>query len=415
MGHSRCWRVIITLLTIVTWYYPCAAAPDKEQILRMLQQFDAVYTENGFTVEGTTTEKASKEDQPGQPDVTRNWKMTIQGKRAAATYEVVGPIEGIYFVEPGSSPMADHDPDGNTIVGVLTKREVYCDSQRSNMYTEHTVHRIGPDNSVLEKAIARDATVSGPGLTGVGRYIKEGLWSVGRGFSQFIDEITGVEELANGKIRVVAKGRQSDVYYGRWELVIDTEAAWMVRHAKFFHKDYPDVIDCESVNSGLIWNGSLAMPTKTAINYGGPIDQESDTLKVEFAGISSGPDEKLIERLQSGTKPPFDDDTTVMVDRANGPIWIDGRDVQRIINNEKFSSINTEVPPDANTNENSNIETNEPNTQFPISQKANRQHPPLGTQWYILPPWAAYIILVSALVGVIVLVSKKLVKGHKQA
>lgn len=397
------WRSTIILLAIAACGYRCAAAPDKQYILETLRQFDAVYTENGFTVAGTMTELSSEEHRPGQPDVTRNWRMTIKGGRAATIYQVVGPIEGIHFVEPGSSPRADYDLSGHMLVGVMTKREVYCDSVCSGMYTEHTVHVVDRDNCILDKGISRNVIKSGAGLTGAGRYIKEILWSVGRGFSQFIDEITEVEELADGKVRVVAEGRQSDVYPGRWELVIDTEAAWMVRHAKFYHETHPDKIDFESTNSGLTWNGPLAMPAKAASNYGGPLNQKIETLKVAFVEISSKLDEKLLEQTSSSIRPPFVDKTTIMIDRPKDPIFLNTQDIKTTAT-KALSSLDTESVANAHPVASMDHEKNEPNSESMIYQKTTNKSEPPRRPWYLLPKGVAYVILASALAGVAVYV-----------
>lgn len=413
MNYLR-WHLVISLLTMVAWGRVCAAAPDKQQVLKTLRQFDTVYTENGFSVTGTAIEPAYEERRPGQPDVTRNWQMTLQGKKSATIYEAIGPVKGIHFVKPDPSYRGNYDPAGNFLTAVCTKRTVYCDSQRSGMYTENTCYVVSPDNVVQDEGVSRRVIMSGPGLTGAGRYVKEILWAVGRGFSQYLDEITEVKELPDGKLHLVAEGRQSDVYRGRWELVIDTETAWIVRHAKFFHEAYPDTIDFESANSGLTWNGSLAMPEQAAVNYSGPVKQDSRTLKFAFTEISSGPDEELLERARTRIQPPFNRDTTVMLERAGQIMVVDQQIVDSTID-ESIRSMTTEAFVDTRPAENVSAAANGESTTLPaVSQQIPSQPRPPRRSQYLLPPWAAYIVLAVALTGVVALVAKRSGIGRRQ-
>lgn len=409
------WCIVICFVLITICSVCCGGTPNEDQVLNMLRQTDSVYTKNGFTVAGDATEPPNAR-RPGQPAITRNWRMTFQDGIGAITYEAVNPSKGVFFVEPGSSPYADYDGSGNCFVGVRTIRKVYCDSSRTAMYTEELVHIISPENVVLKTGVNPRARLSDPGLTGAGRYIKEILWSVGRGFSQFIDEVITVEEQENGKLLVVAKGKQSDVYFGNWHLVIEPEAAWMVRHATFYHEDSPKVVDLEIVNTGLTWDGPLAMPDQTAVNYGGPITNNEKTLAVVFAEISTGLDESFLNQVDTETQPPFENSKTkVLLERRGRRMLLDIEGIRRNADEdvlEELGAIDTGSLSSTDSNVPEIPTINSPSTSSILAETRNSSQSARRSV-FILPKWLAYCFLALGLAGISFLSFVAHKKAHK--
>jgi hypothetical protein len=62
-------------------------------------------------------------------------------------------------------------------------------------------------------------------------------WSLGRGFSEHIEQIDEVSELENGLLHVSGSGRWRPGEEGRWELQIDQQAGLLVRKAEFFNQE----------------------------------------------------------------------------------------------------------------------------------------------------------------------------------
>jgi hypothetical protein len=95
--------------------------------------------------------------------------------------------------------------------------------------------------------------------------MKKALWSIGRGYAEHLAQITRVTPLDNGLLSVTAEG--TDVSYrpgARWELVIDPDAAYMVRDAKLYRaRESRPFLTVH--NTGIKWQGSRCVPEQTRL------------------------------------------------------------------------------------------------------------------------------------------------------
>ncbi len=385
----------------------CASTSNEDDLLELLRRFDNIYTENGFTLSGNT-KLYTTEKWPGHPEpITQSWKMTFQKEQGAVSYEINDLVEkGICYIEPGT-PNTSHDPDGNFLFSALTKRNTFTDPANSGLYDEHTIYIVDDDNTVLDKGITPLIHKSRPGLNGVGRYVVELVWAIGRGFSPYIDKITETNELEDGMTHVVAIGHRSDKEKGRWELIIDSKNAWIIRSAKFFSDYQPQIIAAEIENSGIKWNGSLAMPINASLNFSGYLNSKgSDTSVITFTTITEGFDEVLLNKVKSSFRPPFKERTSIMIDTEQGwPMHINPRMTQKIATDLLGDLSNSEnaiknEAPFINIDSNSKKAADQNTPQQSELKKTLAQSNQKKSLFY-LPRWLAYSMLVVGISGVI--------------
>ena len=124
---------------------------------------------------------------------------------------------------------------------------------------------------------ANDVVVKGTKTRGISRETptvprRIFLWSLGRFYSKSIDEITEVQESDSGRITVSALGTKGRSFAGRWELVIEPDAGWMVREARFYKDDIPHRAGYEMKNSGTSWSGAHCIPKQAKLNYMEAVD-----------------------------------------------------------------------------------------------------------------------------------------------
>ncbi|HUT31583.1 MAG TPA: hypothetical protein VMX13_17465 [Sedimentisphaerales bacterium] len=132
--------------------------------------------------------------------------------------------------------------------------------------------------------------------------LKRTLWSLGRGYSSHLTNITQLTQQEEGLISVAASGTDISGRQGaKWELTVDPDAAYMVRSAKVYRpgQDEPTI---SIANSGIEWHGSTCVPQKSEWKdvYAG-----GRTTSSEFLSSSSQPDVQFLEHAQKTMERPY--------------------------------------------------------------------------------------------------------------
>jgi len=235
-----------------------ADAMRGDELLKNLRDFDSAFTA-ALTLEGTEIFPRSPY-LPGVPPVPMKWKLTMHGERCAVTFEAAGLPKPEYVKE--KRRWVRHDSHGNTRVSIVTGRTVcFCPKFTSDVVTE-TLFRVSPANQAEVVRTSRTVNLYAPDAATLIVARDKALWTTGRGFSRYLRGIQSIEQRPDGLLGVKAVGFHGpEKTHGTWELVVDPNAAYLVREARYQHdqRDSPShVIE----NTGLRWIGSCCLPER---------------------------------------------------------------------------------------------------------------------------------------------------------
>lgn len=251
------------------------------EILKYLQDFDSVY-KSGFTVSGESL----------AGDFKRDYKLTLSNEKIGYQEQVT---EVTRLRSKGQ--------------GVAVRRTFYVGPEY------HAAYDYVAQIWEVGKVPSWPLNSAGPANVGAldicppdkGTYrlpVTRAIWSLGRGYSEYITEITNATRQENGLVSVTAEGKDEGFRPGaRWELVIDPEAAYMVREARLYRagKTAPFL---SIVNSGVQWKGSRCIPekTQTQLAIGTKATQTATHL---LATVSNQTDEEFLGYCGLTMKPPY--------------------------------------------------------------------------------------------------------------
>jgi len=285
-----------------------ALAQDGAEVLDNLKRYDSIY-ESGFTV--SATRKNLEHLITGQAiNVERRWRLAFEGDRCGYLRELI-EYEKPKFREPQEGDRYGL-LDGWMYTTLRRRQWGYWGSDASGMHCEDMSLKISPENEIVQIGTIYNSILFGPKDAGPNVAKRTVLWSLGRFFSQNIDEVTLVKPSTDGRLTVSALGSKGKGWPGRWELEIEPAAAWMVREARFYHDIRPDAINCEMKNSGTTWSDPYCIPQYAQFNYGSSIKggrarAEEDLSELTFDSAIEQFDEKLYEAARQAViekRPP---------------------------------------------------------------------------------------------------------------
>lgn len=311
---------IVIFLIIALTTLGCSMSSDVENemdVLEQLKTFDSTF-ESGFSISGVQSKKDyAAYRQNIRFDAKRKWQFTLSGDRIGYELVVESYTPPPRYLKNLNEKPAQESPDkefielkngirvfgGLKVDGVVpkhiftvkTRQWGYWGSDLSGMHDETTHVVISHDGKLTEaKKKSFNSLVFGPRDEGPNLIKDQFLLGLGRFYSKKIDQILEVKKVDDEKLFVVAKGKKSEQFLGRWELLIDPNAAWMVQGAKFFWVRRPDRVMFEMKNSGVVWSGSHCIPSKTSVNYSGALGEE-DTVEIVLDPKVEGFNDELYE------------------------------------------------------------------------------------------------------------------------
>ncbi len=142
------------------------------------------------------------------------------------------------------------------------------------------------------------------------------LLCAGRDYSHYITEITSVTPADDGLLEVEAKGIYSSSASGTWHLVVDPNARYMVRAAKY---EVPDHVYLDLKSTGLRKVGSTFLPDSAPW----PMRPEGATLK--FIDWKPRHNSQVFDEMRRETKGPFSKGTLISDMRWDTAVSYDHR------------------------------------------------------------------------------------------
>jgi len=275
-----------------------ASAPtfDGKEILDKLKLIDAVYAA-AFTASGTRV------DLPGWP--RKKWKLTMHRGRIALEEEVVEIPKPTATTK--RQPPSRHS--GRVpVLGPPQKGQFL--TMRSTFYVGPTaqakydwvgrIPRYGPLDPWPENspglATGGNLTVEKPDAITFMLQIRQPLLCLGRGYSKYITEIRDVSLQEDGRLKVVADGLgMTHDPDGKWELVIDPDAEYLVRSAQVVYRGKRRAF----TNSGLTRHGPHCVPEK------GECEGLFVNPSFEFQSASFEADLEFLKHAKATMQPPY--------------------------------------------------------------------------------------------------------------
>ena len=287
-------------------------APGPEQLLERLREADAVYC-NNVTLEGAVVTNWTKNS--GFGPVASKWRMTISEGAIAIVSDTV-QTPSIEFVKGSPHSPSIHifgansyDPSGNMIVSVPARETIFSCSEYAGRRVTDTIYRVSPANAITQSGQGSHVSIYHPGA--LGRLVSRPVWSAGRGFADYLDKMTIVEETPDGMLEVTATGRLGMDTPGVWKLTIDPAADYIVRKATCTCPGSTSAMpECTISTSGAVWMGRYCLPEKGS---GGGRE-------FTFVSVRQGADADLLAEALAAMKPPFAPGTDYFDERSDPPI-----------------------------------------------------------------------------------------------
>ncbi|MBN1974378.1 MAG: redoxin domain-containing protein [Sedimentisphaerales bacterium] len=139
------------------------------------------------------------------------------------------------------------------------------------------------------------------------------VWSLGRGFSKNIEDITSAILLPNGNLKCQATVRDYESKSKRWELVVDPKQDFLVKSATYFRDSEPyykiDVNETSQV-------GDMFIAKKT--NWQGPLGAKA---QLTYESVELRPDLELIKSVQRELFGPYTTSADVRDDTGSETVY----------------------------------------------------------------------------------------------
>lgn len=244
--------------------WPQHSAQLTGELLEKLTFHDEVYR-GSIAASGSVRRPPSSLDRR-QVVVPMSWRFTRELGRVALIESAIGDPEILWEErpddqQPGQSGPRTYDEDNNMYVPVRTKNALSFEDDRSAKYSVSTVFKISPTGDIAGRTENHLYDYYGPDDNALVVSIRSLEWVIGRGFSDCLKEITGVEELDNGWLKLVGPGSPfgPGTGSGAWHLVVDPSSHYIVRSAEYFRESSSSPYIAIS-NDNVVQDGPLYYP-----------------------------------------------------------------------------------------------------------------------------------------------------------
>jgi hypothetical protein len=230
-------------------------------VLTQLQTYDKIYSA-AITARGHITSPPPF-NAPYLPPVTREWVFTRSGDTFGLV-QTSSDIEVKYRPSPepeSSRPGISYDKDGNMHMGLVTGRAVYFGQRRSASVDITTTFVVSPSNKLLSNQRRKSIAYSPPESKQLIVPISTVLWTLGRGYTPYLDRVTEVKRGSDGLLAVAGLGSFDSRLSGRWTLTVDPRSQYLVTSAQFFRSLDNSIPFVAVSNSAIKSKGGCMYPT----------------------------------------------------------------------------------------------------------------------------------------------------------
>ncbi|MGH7930985.1 MAG: hypothetical protein ACREQV_24705, partial [Candidatus Binatia bacterium] len=269
------------------------ARVDADALQRKFKASEQVYSA-GFRCRGTQVVSGATLAPNGA--YSARWKYSRSDGRHALE-QLFDPPE---FDPSRAVPTAPGKPETMTVIAkskVLTLE----DHDVTGLFSSHVEMTINPKDEVVNTAPVHNLILlRNPGDRTYVMWYYPILWTAGRGFSEGVEVFTDIEQPEpSGLIPVKARGWLFQKQQaGRWELLLDPKARYMVRRAAFYPQghDKPKLV---VENKDIQQDGNCFYPKTGVLQY------EDTTYTVQFDMAALDTDEQLFEEVKDHLTEPF--------------------------------------------------------------------------------------------------------------
>jgi hypothetical protein len=282
-----------------------------------MRGFDKVF-EAGFTASGISPKGSFGVN---SPEGRIAWTITV----------IDGQCAIVESIQDAAEPSADYvkRPDMlkkmekkiGQFAGVVKTRTTYFGSEYSSRTSLTEMYDLGPDGQPqkVDTEGPQVIILYHPDDSALTLPYKQIMWSLGRGYAKFINEVTELAMQEDGTIRFSANGTGLGASRnGRWEITVDPSAAYLVRSAKFFRRPDKPKPMAVITTSGTKWENGRCIPETASWedNYGPGFTKRSVAYTCET--IRAEPDFDLLKMAQEKLYGPYERYTEV-IDRRMTP------------------------------------------------------------------------------------------------
>jgi hypothetical protein len=304
---------------VILLLFLCPAAPaalSGSEVLSRLQAFDAAF-QAGFTasaIQPGVAKEAFNTDK-AIPAVDKEWQIVMANGRYALVVKSVDVPPSAY--QPAAYAPDDVDPVPGRIT-VENEDRTFWGPDYVAKYEFGRSYSLEGDQVKVSTELAV-VSFYPPDYAAGNRPLKRFLWSTGRGFAKFVYELTSAVELEDGTIKCLGPGTDSGASQGRWELVVDPAAGYLVRSAKYYE---PDALEADTpafviTNSGtLSMNGCIVAESSMWLE----LEREPHPVPFGIKFVTREPDYELLKAVENGMFGPYEYSTSVVDARMEPPI-----------------------------------------------------------------------------------------------
>ncbi len=321
MGCSAMNRVA-TYLTITIGTALCLSpaalagegVPSATELLTKMQAFDSVLSK-GFSCKGTETGSFSVGVRPFK----MNWELTCGDQGTAMVFRSA-EVPAIEYQQLETSGLRVMLPTRSFSVGVLSEHILFFGKEYSSQHRVDTIFQVSPDNTKRELGKARVVQLRPPDAPEMTLPIMKAFLSLGRMYTEYLDEVTAVAKDDDGLLHVTAKGHIDMGNTGTWHLIVEPGTAYLVRKASYLpegREGEKPLLEIE--NSGVKYSGGVCTAEASSWRQTFP-DPNSEPHRLVFESTSQEVSNDLLVEATKAMNGPFPPNTVFMDDRAVPPI-----------------------------------------------------------------------------------------------